>query len=167
VFVLVRPRAGDFVYTDLEHRTALEQIHAAKALDVRGIVTGALTKEGTVDETRVRELFAASRPLAVTFHRAFDDCIDQAAALESLIRLGVDRVLTSGGAPTAPQGGAQIRRLVLQAGGRTLILAGGGITGDNVAQLVRETGVRELHLSAHDADKIRRVVRALAQLTGS
>jgi copper homeostasis protein len=97
----------------------------------------------------------------VTFHRAFDACVDQAAALERLIHLGVDRVLTSGGARTAPEGAAQIRRLVVQANGRIQILAGGGINPDNVARLVHDTDVREVHFSVKDADKVRGVIRAL------
>jgi len=102
----------------------------------------------------------------VTFHRAFDDCADPAAALERLIQLGVDRVLTSGGGRTAREGAEQIRRLVIQARERIGILAGGGIDGDNVAPIVRGTGVREVHFSVWDAEKVRGVVRALSLFTG-
>ena len=151
VFVLVRPRAGDFVYTDAEHRTMLKQIREAKDAGAHGIVTGPLH--------RLAELLEAARPLPVTFHRAFDALPDQAQALETLMRLGVDRVLTSGGAPTAPEGAARIRQLVEQAKGRIEILAGGGINGENVARLVRETGVREVHFSVKDAEKVRQVIR--------
>jgi copper homeostasis protein len=161
IFVLVRPGAGDFVYTAADHRTMLEQITQAKAAHASGIVTGALTAQQDIDELRTAELIAAARPLAVTFHRAFDVCADLAVALERLIHLGVDRVLTSGGAPTAPEGVARISRLVIQAQRRIEILAGGGITPDNVARLVQETGVREVHFSVKDAEKVRSVVRSL------
>jgi copper homeostasis protein len=156
IVALVRPRAGDFVYTDAEHRTMLEQIEQAKNAGAHGIVTGDL------DLDRTRALIAAARPLPVTFHRAFDVFPDLAAALERLISLGVERVLTSGGAPTAPEGAEQIRRLVIQAQRRIEILPGGGITPANVAQLVRETGVREVHFSVKDAEKVRAVISALA-----
>ncbi len=155
VFILVRPRAGDFVYTDAEHRTMLEQISRARSAGAHGIVTGDLSLD------RTRDLIAAARPLPVTFHRAFDVFPDRSEALERLISLGVDRVLTSGGAPTAPQGAEQIRRLVIQAKRRIAILPGGGIDAHNVARLVKETGVQEVHFSVKDAEKVRGVVRAL------
>jgi copper homeostasis protein len=163
IFVLLRPRPGDFVYSAAEHRALLEQIQQAKDAGANGIVTGALNKTSAIAKDRTAELLAAARPLPFTFHRAFDVCSDQAAALELLIALGVDRVLTSGGAPTAPQGSEQIGRLVSQARRRIEILAGGGIDGRNVATLVRETSVHEVHFSAKEVEKVRRVRRALAQ----
>ncbi len=155
VFVLVRPRAGDFVYTDAEHRTMLEQIARARTAGAHGIVTGDLSLD------RTRDLVAAARPLRVTFHRAFDVFPDRSDALERLIELGVERVLTSGGAPTAPEGAEQIRRLVAQANGRIGIMPGGGINPNNVARLVQQTGVREVHFSVKDAEKVRAVMRNL------
>jgi copper homeostasis protein len=151
IFVLVRPRPGDFIYTDAEHRTMLGQIETAKGAGARGIVTGALTARRVIDERRVAELIHAARPLAVTFHRALEECADLPAALEVLIRLGVDRVLTS----------KQIGKLVLQAAGRIVIIAGGGINPDNVARIVQETGVREIHFSVKDAKKVRDVLESL------
>ena len=151
VYVLVRPRAGDFVYTDAEHRTMLDQVRTAKAAGARGIVTGTLTSGAEVDVERTRELTAATRPLAFTFHRAFEECADLPAALEVLIRLGVDRVLTS----------KQIGKLVTQAAGRIVILAGGGITADNAARIVRKTGVQEIHFSVKNAQKVRDVLESL------
>jgi len=141
----------------------VEEIWQVKAAGAQGIVTGALRPDATVDETLTRELIAAARPLPVTFHRAFDSCDDVEETLETLIVLGVTRVLTSGQAPTAPEGAAAIANLVRLAAGRIGILAGGGITADNVAALVRTSGVREVHLSTRDADKIRRVVEALTR----
>jgi copper homeostasis protein len=163
IFVLVRPRAGDFVYTDAEHHTMLEQIHRAKDAGAHGIVTGALTSAHEIAEDRTAELVDAARPWTVTFHRAFDVCADLAGALERLIHLSVDRVLTSGGARTAPEGADRIRQLVTQAQGQTEILAGGGIDGENVARLVRETGVGEVHFSATNSAKVRGVLRALGR----
>ena len=161
VFVMVRPRAGDFCYSAAEHSAMLDEIKRVKDAGAQGIVTGTLGLDGTIDKTRTGELVAAARPLPVTFHRAFDECPDPAQALETLIALDVTRVLTSGGAATAPEGAATIARLVRLAARRIGILAGGGITGDNVAALVRTTGVREVHLSTKDADKIRRVVESV------
>ena len=161
VFVLVRPRAGDFAYTVAEHRTMLEHIRQAKRAGARGIVTGALTAKQEIDQDRTTELISAARALPVTFHRAFDACTDLARALETLIQLGVERVLTSGGAQIAAQGVEQIGRLVQQAQGRIEILPGGGIDASNVARLVEQTGVREVHFSVSDAEKVRRVIRVL------
>lgn len=162
IFVLVRPRVGDFVYTEAEHHTMLEQIQRAKDAGAHGIVTGTLTSAHEIAEDRTAELVDAALPWTVTFHRAFDVCADLAVALACLIQLGVDRVLTSGGARIAPEGAQQIRRLVEQAKGRIEILPGGGIDASNVARLVRETGVREVHFSVRDAEKVRRVARALS-----
>ena len=162
IFVLVRPRAGDFAYTADEHQTTLEQIQRAKNAGAHGIVTGELTSARQIAEKRTAELFAAAQPLPVTFHRAFDECLDLGAALEALIRLGVNRVLTSGGARTAADGAERIARLVTQAKGRIEILAGGGIAADNVARLVQESGVREVHFSVKEAEKVRAVIRALS-----
>jgi len=158
VFVLVRPRPGNFVYTDAEHRTMLAQIAAAKKAGAQGIVTGDLS----FDRTSV--LTAAARPLPVTFHRAFDAYRNLPTSLEQLIELGVERLLTSGGAPTAPEGAEQIRALVAQAKSRIVILPGGGITPENVAPLVQKTGVREVHFSVKDKEKVRAVTKALAVL---
>ena len=153
VFVLVRPRAGDFVFSDYEHAEMLDDIFGAKSAGAAGIVTGALTTRQEIDEIQTAELFEAARPLPVTFHRAFDESGD----LEVLIRLGADRVLTSGSARTASEGVEQIRELVIQAAGRIEILAGGGVTPDNVTQLVQGSGVREVHFSVHDANKVRSI----------
>lgn len=147
IFVLVRPRGGDFLYSVPEFAVMLEDIRGAKEAGAAGVVIGVLRSNGTIDEERTREMIAAARPLQVTFHRAFDVCRDAAEALETLIALGVDRVLTSGQAATAPQGSATISRLVRQAAGRIGILPGGGITPDNVLPLVRATGVSEVHLT--------------------
>ncbi|HWC72376.1 MAG TPA: copper homeostasis protein CutC [Gemmatimonadales bacterium] len=161
VFVLVRPRPGDFVYTAAEHQVTLEQIRSAKAAGAQGIVTGELTASHEIAVDRTAELIAAARPLPVTFHRAFDECSELTVALETLIQLGVERVLTSGGAPTARDGAEQLRRLVEQSQERIGILAGGGVAASNVARLVQVAGVREIHFSVNDAEKVHRIIRAL------
>jgi len=161
VFVMVRPRGGNFRYSAAERAGMLEEVGRVRAAGAQGIVSGALRPDATVDETLTRELIAVAQPLPVTFHRAFDECRDAAKALKALIALGVTRVLTSGGAATAPKGATTIAKLVRLAAGRIGILAGGGINGDNVGALVRTSGVREVHLSTKDANKIRAVAEAL------
>ena len=163
IVVLVRPRAGDFVYTAPEHQIMIDQIHRAKDAGARGIVTGALTAARRIAEDRTAELLHAALPLPLTFHRAFDVCLDLAVALERLIYLGVDRLLTSGGATTAAEGTDQLQALVAQAKGRIVILPGGGINPETVARLVQETGVGEVHFSVRQAEKVRGVVRALSR----
>ncbi|HVH68341.1 MAG TPA: copper homeostasis protein CutC [Gemmatimonadales bacterium] len=147
IFVLVRPRGGDFLYSAPELAVMLEDIRSVKEAGAAGVVTGVLRSNGTIDAHSTSELIAAARPLQVTFHRAFDVCRDAAEALDTLIALGFERVLTSGQAPTAPQGIATIARLVRQAAGRIGILPGGGVTPENVIALVRATGVNEVHLT--------------------
>jgi len=147
IFVLVRPRGGDFLYSAAELAVMLEDIRRSKQAGAQGIVTGVLSAGGEIDDDRTRELIAAARPLQVTFHRAFDVCRDASRALETLVALGVERVLTSGQAATAPEGADRIARLVQQAAGRIGILPGGGVTADNAPALVRATGVTEVHLT--------------------
>jgi copper homeostasis protein len=115
---------------------------------VDGIVAGALTTDGDVDVGAMRCIMDAARPMAVTFHRAFDFTRDQDAALDALLELEVDRVLTSGGAPTALQGAENLARLTLRAGTDLAVMAGGSITAANVNEVVRRSGVREVHLRA-------------------
>jgi copper homeostasis protein len=148
VFVLIRPRTGDFLYDADELDVMLRDIEMARSLDADGVVIGALTPAGDVDIGTVHELIEAAGDMEVTFHRAFDFVRDQHVALEALIELGADRVLTSGGAASALEGAASLAALVHQAGDRITILAGGGINPLNVAEVVRASGVREVHLRA-------------------
>jgi copper homeostasis protein len=148
LFVLVRPRPGDFLYSNDERDVMRRDVAQARSLGADGVVVGALTSDGDVDAEVVRELIGLARPMAVTFHRAFDFARDRAAALETLIGLGVDRVLTSGGAATALEGAPLLAALVAQAKGRIGILAGGSITSANVAEVVRASGVGEVHVRA-------------------
>src|SRR2546430_2320968 len=140
LFVLVRPRTGDFLYTADERDVMLRDVALAKSLDADGVVIGALTAEGDVDVETTQALIAAARPMQVTFHRAFDFARDPDSAMDALMKLGVDRVLTSGGATTALEGAASLKRLAHRAGGVVTILAGGSITASNVAEIVRLSG---------------------------
>lgn len=151
VHVLVRPRAGEFVYSSREWRVMLRDLEAIKGAGASGAVIGALEHDGRIDLERTRELIAASRPMSVTFHRAFDVCRDPIIALEELIELGADRILTSGQAATALEGAAMIRALLEQARGRIAIVAGGGIRAHNVRRVLLETGATEIHFTATEA----------------
>jgi copper homeostasis protein len=157
VNVIIRPRGGDFVFSEEELDVMRADVIAARAAGASGIVIGSLLENGAVDRQQTRTLVEAARPLPVTFHRAFDEVADQAAALETLIELGVDRVLTSGGAPTAEAGIASLAALVRQAGDRIVILAGGTVRPHNVARIVGEADVREVHARLdHPAGTLRR-----------
>jgi copper homeostasis protein len=145
VHVLVRPRVGDFVYTDDEFEIMKRDIAVAKELGVDGVVIGILTPDGEVDADRLAELHAIAAPMQVGFHRAFDSVKDQDEALELLVSLQFDTILTSGAAKTAAKGAARIKHLVERAGDRIGIIAGGSITADNVGALVRKTGVQIVH----------------------
>jgi copper homeostasis protein len=148
VITLVRPRAGDFLYSPIESAVMLRDIAVAKELGAAGIAIGVLTGAGAIDVVAMRDLIAAARPMSVTFHRAFDLASDPFEALDRLIELGVDRVLTSGAAPTAERGMQTIARLVEQAGGRIAVLAGGGVTSAVARQLAQNANVREVHVRA-------------------
>lgn len=145
VHVLVRPRVGDFVYTDDEFEIMKRDIAVAKELGADGVVIGILTPEGEVDADRLAELHAVASPLQVGFHRAFDAVADQDEALELLVSLQFDTLLTSGGAETAALGAPRIRHLVERAGDRIEVIAGGSIDAGNVRALVTGTGVRIVH----------------------
>jgi copper homeostasis protein len=153
VSVLVRPRAGDFVYSPAEIDVMCADIAAVRALEAPegvevGFVVGALTTDGVIDTAVLQRLMAACGPAPVTFHRAFDTLPDLPAGLEVLIGCGVRRVLTSGGAVTAAEGAGPLRRLVDDAAGRITVMAGGSVRGGNVADLVARTGVPAVHLRA-------------------
>ena len=145
VHAMIRPRAGDFVYDDAEVVTMLASIREFKRLGVHGLVFGALRSDRQLDEPVLQMLMDAASPLPVTFHRAFDLVPDPLAALYALRRLGVARILTSGGAPTAWEGRAQLRRLIERAADGPLIMPGGGVRPANVHALIAATGARELH----------------------
>jgi copper homeostasis protein len=144
-YVLVRPRLGNFVYSDDDLEIMKRDVAVAKELGADGVVLGALTSDGDVDADRLAAVIALASPLLVGFHRAFDSVRDQDEALELLISLQVDHVLTSGGAKTALEGATRIKSLVERAGDRIGIIAGGSVTTANAATVVLQTGVRVVH----------------------
>lgn len=148
LMVIIRPRGYDFLFSEEEMAVMLHDVRLARELGADGVVIGCLTAEGRVDRERCARLVEAAGKLDVTFHRAFDMSRDLPEALEDIVSLGIRRVLTSGGAPDVPSGESVIRDLVKRAGHRLSIMPGGGVTELNLGDIVRATGVREIHLSA-------------------
>lgn len=148
LYVLIRPRAGDFCYDAAEVQVMLRDIESCAKLGCDGVVIGALDPEGDVDEAVCRELIAAAGPLGVTFHRAFDAARDQARALDCIIALGCERVLTSGGEADALTGAERIASFVEQAGSRLKVMAGAGIHVSNIREVAARSGAHEFHGSA-------------------
>lgn len=149
VNVLVRPRGGDFVFTGEERDRMLADIAMCKRMKVNGVVIGALRSDGSVDTGTMRALIEKARPLSVTFHRAFDCCSEPFRALEDIIGLGCDRLLTSGLAASAYEGRELIARLAAAAGGRIVIMPGAGIRPSNIEEIEKVTRAPEYHGSAH------------------
>jgi copper homeostasis protein len=146
--VMIRPRGGDFLYDEDEIATMEADIASAKSAGVDGVVFGVLTRDGRVDRETTERLIARARPVSVTFHRAFDMTPEPLIALETLIELGVDRILTSGQEPTAYEGAERIAELIKAAVDRVIILPGGGINARNVARIAAVTGASEIHFAA-------------------
>jgi copper homeostasis protein len=153
LFVIIRPRGGNFVYSDSELEVMRKDIVAVKAMGVDGVVLGALTSDGEVDQPHTRELIQLARPLQVTFHRAFDVCRNMHRALEDVIATGADRILTSGGKADAVSGMNTIATLQRNAGQRIRIMAGGGIRASNVRRIALHAGIFELHTSLNPDSK--------------
>ena len=149
--VMIRPRGGDFCYSDGEFRIMERDIAAAKDLGADAVVFGILDPNGAIDAARMAKLIALARPMKVTCHRAIDMSRDLLQSLETLIALGVDYVLTSGGRQTAIEGSANIARLVRAARGRIAVIAGSGIHERNVRRLIAQTGTTEIHVGLSDA----------------
>lgn len=148
VHVIIRPRGGDFLYDDDEFTAIGGDIRAAKEAGAEGVVVGLLDAEGAIDAARMAALVSLARPMTVTFHRAFDVSRDPVAGLDTLVALGVDRLLTSGQEASVLEGAPLIRRLITQAAGRIAIMPGGDITHRNAARILAETGASELHFAA-------------------
>ena len=146
--VIIRPRGGDFLYSGMEMRSMLKDIEICRKLGVDGVVFGCLNSAGDIDLHQMQELMAASKGLSVTFHRAFDMCRNPQEALEQIISLGCDRILTSGQCPTAEEGIALLKKLNEQAADRIILLAGSGVNEKNIRKIAVETGIREFHFSA-------------------
>jgi copper homeostasis protein len=157
--VLIRPRRGDFLYSDLEFEIMKHDIEMAKNLGADGVVIGILKADGSIDMDRTRQLVELAYPLSVTFHRAFDLTPDPYQALDDLLQLGVQRLLTSGQQATAYEGAHLIRELVKQAGKELVVMPGAGINEQNIKEIIAVTGSKEYHTSARsrfDGDMIYR-----------
>jgi len=171
IFSMVRPRAGDFVYSTAEFEEMKRAIAAAKESGMDGVVLGILTKEQRVDLKRTRELTELARPLPVTYHRAFDEIADLHQALEDVIQSGAKRILTSGGAKSALEGAAVLAELIKAAGERIVIVPGAGIGAANIRQIAQRTKAREFHsglssalpYGSRDYKKFEAEVRKLAE----
>jgi copper homeostasis protein len=148
--VMIRPRGGDFLYTDAEFESMQHDIQIAKDLGADGIVLGLLRADGTVDVERTRQLVELARPLPVTFHRAIDVSRDLLEALEDVIATGASRVLTSGGQPSVVEGAGMVAKMAEKANDRIIIMPGCGIRPDNVLSILDITGASEVHIALEE-----------------
>jgi copper homeostasis protein len=146
LFPIIRTRSGDFLYSDEEFEIMLNEVKLCKDLGCDGVVIGLLNKDGSIDIKRTSKLVESAYPLEVTFHRAFDRCKDPFEALEELIEIGCQRILTSGQQPTAPQGIDLITQLV-KSDERIIIMPGSGVRKENIKELAEKTGAKEFHSS--------------------
>lgn len=158
VLAMIRPRGGSFVYAAGEIERMRRDIEMALDMGVAGVVLGVLDSADLIDVARTQSLVSVAGAQRVTFHRAFDRTPDVYAAADTLVSLGVSRVLTSGGAATASEGADVLASLVARVGGRLGILAGGGVRANNVCDIVERSGVREVHARCErDAERIRTI----------
>ncbi|MEJ5961991.1 copper homeostasis protein CutC [Pedobacter immunditicola] len=148
VYPIIRPRGGDFLYSELEFNLMKIDIQICKSLNCDGIVIGILKSDGSVDKERCAALIALASPMKVTFHRAFDSCIDMEKALEDIIEIGCERILSSGGKVTALEGAGRLKALIKLAAGRISIMPGAGVRENNVADIISITGATEFHATA-------------------
>jgi copper homeostasis protein len=153
LYTMIRPRGGDFYYTDDEFDIMKDDISVGKQLGCDGIVIGALTSKGKVDKIRISALIKHAYPLEVTFHRAFDEAADPFEALEDIIELGCERILTSGQQPTAIEGADIIKQLIKKADERIIVMPGSGVRANNIIEMVNKTGATEFHTSARRAHR--------------
>jgi copper homeostasis protein len=142
---MVRPRPGDFCYSEREFEVMMHDVATAKRLGSDGVVLGILMPDGSIDAERTRKLLVAARPMSVTFHKAIDASSDIIRAFDDIVQLGIDRVLTSGGKADVLAGADVLRELVKRSHGRVKVLAGGGVSFDNVMEVVKLSGVMEVH----------------------
>jgi copper homeostasis protein len=147
IMAMIRPRGGDFCYSESEFAAMDEDVEAAKESGADGIVLGLLNPDGAIDGDRTAALIQRARPLPVTFHRAFDMTRDPFEAIETLIALGADRVLTSGQEASVVEGLDLVAELVASSAGRIVVMPGGGITARNVERVIARTGAREVHFA--------------------
>lgn len=148
VFPIIRPRGGDFLYSDEEFEIVKADVQLVKELGYPGCVVGLLLPDGNIDINRTAELVAIAGNMEVTFHRAFDRCVDPFKGVEDVIKTGCKRILTSGQVPNAFDAMSLIEKLVAQAEGRIIIMPGSGVRANNIVEIVRKTGVTEIHSSA-------------------
>jgi copper homeostasis protein len=168
VLVMIRPRGGDFVYSDDELSQMYEDIAMARVLGASGVVFGVLDTFERLDLERTAALVEAADGLPVTFHRAIDHVARRVVAIDALAALGVARVLSSGGAETASEGTDELRAMVQRADDRLAIVAGGGVRANNAREIVERTGVTELHARCSgDSARIRGIVDAVSTATPS
>lgn len=153
LFPIIRPRGGDFLYSEEEFAIMLQEIRLCKEMGCDGVVLGLLHRDGSIDIRRTEQLVGKAYPLEVTFHRAFDRCRDPFLALEQLIEAGCQRILTSGQQPIAPEGASLIAQLVRAASHRIVIMPGSGVRKENIKQLAQSTGAVEFHASLRGRTK--------------
>jgi len=160
--VMIRPHTHSFLYDEDDMDVMCNDIIAAKALGVNGVVFGPLHSDNTIDTRQLAELVALARPMKVTFHRAFDRTPDALEALEQMLMLDVDYILTSGHGRTALDGASRLQALNARAGDQLVVLAGGYVRAENVKRIIEQSNVREVHARATDPTIVRDVVQALA-----
>ena len=148
LYPIIRPRGGDFLYSEIEFELMKADIQICKNLGCDGVVIGMLNSDGTVDKQRCKQLVDIAQPMGVSFHRAFDRTKDPFEALEDIISIGCERILTSGQKSVATDGAALLNELVKQANGRIIIMPGSGVRSDNIETLVKKTNATEFHTSA-------------------
>ena len=148
IFPIIRPRGGDFLYTNIEFQIMKQDVLIAKELGFKGVVIGLLNVDGSIDKIRTAELVSLAQPMQVTFHRAFDRCVDPMQGLEDIIATGCHRILTSGQVPNVANALPLIKQLVDQANGRIIIMPGSGVRANNINEIIQQTGVVEIHSSA-------------------
>ncbi len=151
IFPIIRPRGGDFLYTNAEYEIIKSDLLLVKELGYPGAVLGLLNADGTVDKVRTSELVQLAAPLEITFHRAFDRCNDPLKGLEDIIETGCKRILTSGQVPNVANALPLVKTLVEKAAGRIIILPGSGVRANNCQAIIAETGATEIHSSARKA----------------
>ena len=189
LYPIIRPRGGDFLYSDEEFRSMIRDIEYCKQVGCNGVVLGILCPDGSVDRARSARLVELAYPLGVTFHRAFDWCSNPFEALETIIGIGCERILTSGQRPKAQEGVEMIDQLVREADDRIVIMPGSGVRSANIVELAEKTGAAEFHTSARvlkasamsfvnaamkesqdsvmaDPDEVRKIKEKLDALTG-
>jgi len=161
IHVIIRPRGGDFCYNSEEFEVMKEDVRICKEMGIDGVVIGILLPDGRIDESRTTQLVKLARPMSITFHRAFDMTPDPWLALTALKELGIDRILTSGQKNTAVEGAEVIKQLIHRAGSEIMILPGGGLNEDNIAEFAQYTGAKEYHATLRSWVESKMVYRNL------